>query len=314
MYTNKHIEPMLIGSQQGAFDDENFIYELKLDGIRCIAYLDEKQVQLRNKRDLNLIDKFPELQTIYKQVKKPCILDGELFVYKDQQIDFFAIQKRALSSSHIKQRIYAKQIPATFTAFDILYVEDENVCDQPLYKRKQYLHKLVKENERINCSRYIEKEGCELFQLCVERNLEGIVAKRKDSRYTMGKRTKQWIKCKNLLDEDYVVCGYILKKESMVSLVLAQYRDGELVSKGHVTLGVHLSYIQTHTTPSNISPFSQIRKEDAQAKWITPLLCASVSFMEYTQQGGMRQPVLKGFREDKRVEDCIDLWYEQQRM
>lgn len=305
MFDDKDIKPMLIGIEQPAFNDPDFIYELKLDGVRCIAYIDKDKVELRNKRNLKLIQKFPELKNIYQQAKKRCILDGELYVYKDGKPDFFEIQKRTLSSDRFKIQLASKKYPATFTAFDVLYVDNKLLIDRPLIERKKILNKLITENDRFNISRYIETNGIELFNLTTKNDLEGIVAKRKDSKYFLDKRSKDWIKCKNLIDEDYVIVGYIIKEKGMVSLVLAQYDNHDLTYKGHVTLGVSLSYLNSHSQKTNTCPFSMIPKGNEDAIWIHPFLVGSVKFMEYTENGGLRQPVFKGFRDDKTPEECI---------
>lgn len=304
-FEDRAIRPMLIGVEEPCFDDEDFIYELKMDGVRCLMYLDD-QTFIQNKRGLSLNKKFPELKHIHKQVKRRCILDGELYIFKDGKSDFFEVQKRTLTSDTFKIRLHANEHPATFTAFDILMEGDDVLFQEPLMKRKKRLEKILKENERINLSRYIENEGIALFELAKEKGLEGIVAKRKDSLYYPEKRTKEWIKSKHLLDEDFVITGYIQKEKGMVSLVLAQYRDEELIYKGHVTMGVSLSYLNTHCKKTNTCPFPVLPKGNEDAIWIKPHLCGIVKFMEYTKQGGLRQPVFKGFREDKTPEECIE--------
>lgn len=304
VYEDKNIDPMLIGIEDVAFDSENYIYELKMDGVRCIAYIDENGVDLRNKRHLALLPKFPELKNIYKNVKKKCILDGELYIYKNRKVDFFEVQKRCLTSNPFKIRIMSTENKAAYMAFDILYLEDKDVMKKTLMERKKLLHTLIKENEYINESRFIEKEGIMFFEKTKELELEGMVAKRKDSLYYTDKRTKDWIKCKNLLDEDYVVCGYIQKEKGTISLVLGQYDNNMLIDKGHVTLGVSLSYIEKNAKKTNRNPFNN-DKGDSSTIWIAPHLVGTVKFMEYTANGGLRQPVFKGFREDKLPEECV---------
>lgn len=137
-FLEKTLKPMLIGKEQPAFDDANYLYELKLDGIRCLAYLDDK-TDLRNKRSFSLLSRFPELTQLHKQVRKHCVLDGELYVYHDGQVDFFTMQRRALTSDTFKVRLASKQYPAVYTAFDILYYDDHFVVNEPLYKRKALL-------------------------------------------------------------------------------------------------------------------------------------------------------------------------------
>ena len=304
-FDKRDIRPMLIGVEQPAFDDEDYIYEWKMDGVRCLVYVDEHKAVLQNKRGLLLNRKFPELKDIGKQVKHRCILDGELYIFKDGINDFFEVQKRTLTSDPFKIRLHASKYPATFTAFDILYDKDQFLVDLPLMKRKQHLSKIIKENERINISRYIEKDGIRLFDLAKQHGLEGIVAKRKESKYHIDKRTKEWIKCKNLLDDDFVITGYILKEKGVVSLVMAQYDHQHLTYMGHVSMGVSLSYLQTHSKKSEDCPFDIYPEGNENAIWIKPFLVGTVKFMEYTKQGGRRQPVFKGFRDDKLPEECM---------
>lgn len=301
---NKMIRPMLIGAQRPPFDDVDFLYEIKLDGIRCIACCDRDGVTLYNKRGMRLLAHFPELGEIHRQAKRACILDGELYVFKEGVTDFFAVQKRALLRDDFKIRIAAKQYPATFTAFDVLEIEGNSLMQTPLIERKNMLEVLIEENERLNISRYIEEQGMRLFELTKEKGLEGIVAKEKSSLYYEGKRTKEWIKCKHLLDDDFVIAGYIRKSQGMTSLVLGKYDEARLVYKGHVTLGVSLTEINRRTQKTKQCPFREVPLSNADAIWIQPFLVGTVTFMQYTREGNMRQPVFKGLRDDKLPMEC----------
>lgn len=305
-FNERTLSPMLIEKEQPAFDDKNYIYELKLDGVRCLLYIDKHTCELRNKRNLKLNSKFPELQDLYKQVKEPCILDGELYIFKHGAPDFFQIQKRTIMSDPFKIRLHAKEYPACYTAFDILYYKDSFLIQEPLMKRKKVLANVVKESPLLTISRYIEERGIALFEVTKSKGLEGIVAKRKDSKYHCGKRTKDWIKCKNLLDDDFIVLGYIMKEKGIVSLILAQYdEEKHLVYKGHVTMGASLPYLQSHSKKTdNVPLFTDLPSGNHEAVWITPALVGTVKFMEYTANGGLRQPIFKGFREDKQPYEC----------
>ena len=137
-FAARDASPMLIGLEQPAFDDEDYIYEWKLDGVRCLLYLDKDSTELRNKRNLKLNAKFPELSQLHRQVKTRCILDGELYIFHNGEPDFFQVQKRTLTSDPFKIRLHSRQFPASFTAFDILYYKDAFVIDQPLMKRNSF--------------------------------------------------------------------------------------------------------------------------------------------------------------------------------
>ena len=122
LFKKREIKPMLISEEKKPFDDENYIYELKLDGIRCIAYIDKNNVDLRNKRNDKVLFRYPEMSQINKQLNcENVILDGELFVLKDNKTDFFEMQKRSLMSNDFKIELASKKLPVSFTEFDILY-------------------------------------------------------------------------------------------------------------------------------------------------------------------------------------------------
>jgi len=307
MFDGKNIKPMLIGEMQEAFDSPDYIYELKLDGERCIAYLDKNSTDLRNKRNIKMLAKVPELSNIHKQVKCRCILDGELIVTKDGKPDFFEIQRRSLMSNSFKIQLAASKLPATFTAFDILYYDDHEVIELPLLQRKNLLQKVIKENDRISISRYIEEQGINFYNIAKENQLEGIVAKRKDGRYYLDKRTKEWIKMKNLQDDDFVICGYIFKDSGVISIVLGQYSGSELVYKGHVTLGMSTPNFKIikSTTVLSIQPFNNLPSGNDNAVWIELKLVCTVKYMMKTTNDSMRQPVFKGLRDDKEPKECI---------
>lgn len=306
LWESKTVKPMLIGAEGEPFDSEDFLYELKLDGERCIAYLDKDRTILKNKRNVLMLPKVPELSEIHRNVNVRCILDGELAVIKDGKPDFFEIQKRSMMSNPVKIDMAAKKYPACFTAFDILYYDDHQVTDLPLTERKKLLQKAVQsENSRFAVSRYIEKNGILFYNLAEQQELEGIVAKRKDSKYYLDRRTKDWIKIKYLQDDDFVVLGYVPKENSMNSIILGQYRANELIYKGHVTLGVGGEPFRKIQALDKIHcPFSEIPKGNEHAVWVEPKLVCTVKYMMKTESGGLRQPVFKGLREDKAPEEC----------
>lgn len=299
---------MLIGREGEPFDDKRFIYELKLDGERCLAYIDGGAVELRNKRNNRLLPKFTELADINKQVKKRCILDGELAVLVGGKPSFTTLLSRIMMSGRgLKADLAREKYPACFTAFDILYYDNRAVADKPLAERKELLRKAVKrESERLALSRFIPERGTDFFALAKENGLEGIVAKRADSLYRMGKRTTDWIKIKALQDDDFVVCGYIPKEESMNSVALGQYAGGELVYKGHVTLGASgEAFRAIKKQPRAECPFARVPKGNEGAVWIAPSLVCTVKYMHKTASGGMRQPVFKSLRADKTARECV---------
>lgn len=307
LFHDKGIKPMLIGAEGDAFDSQDHLYELKLDGLRCVAYLDHSGTDLRNKRNIKLLTKVPELAEIHKQVQCRCILDGELAIIHNGKPDFYLIQRRSMMTDPLKIKTDSQLHPACFTAFDILYYDDNPVTDLPLTERKKVLQQAVaSESDRFAVSRYIEEHGIAFYQLAEQQKLEGIVAKRKDSKYYFDKRTQDWIKCKYMEDSDYVICGYVPKAGVMTSIVLGQYRDGHLEYKGHVSLGIRGEvFQQILSIPHTENPFPT-RYRSRNIIWIRPCLVCTVKYMTETRSGNLRQPVFKGLRDDKLPEDCIE--------
>lgn len=313
LFTEKHIEPMLIAENVPPFEDPEWLYELKWDGERCIAYLDPKEgTELRNKRNVKMLTKVPELSDVHRQAKKRCILDGELLCIVDGKPNFEAIQRRSLMSNRYKIELEAQRFPATYVAFDCLYYDGEDLTMQPLTERKKILEKAVTESPRMAVSRVFDAgQALALFQIAKEQGLEGIVAKRRESLYFQGKRTREWLKIKNLQDDDFVACGWIPKENHMASIVLGQYSGGKLVYKGHVTLGVGgAAFARIRAQPRAIRPpFDEAIPAghgNEDVIWIVPNLVCVVEFMHRTKNGGMRQPVFKGLRPDKLPEECTE--------
>lgn len=302
LFKKRDIKVMLISEEKEAFDDENYIYELKLDGIRCLAYIDKNGIDLRNKRNDKVMFKYPELSNIYKQLNcNNAILDGEIFILKDSKTNFYEIQRRSLMSDKFKIELASKKLPVSFSAFDILYKDNTQITDLPLIERKEILKSSIIENDRISITRYIETEGKKLFQLTTQNELEGIVAKKKDSKYYFGKRTKDWIKIKNFEDDDFVICGYIEKESNITSIVIGKYNNqNELVYKGHVTLGVSNQALRIIKSQKTLDiPLFNTKDNTI---WIEPKLVCVVKYMHKTESGGIRQPVFKGLSEKPPIE------------
>jgi len=246
--------------------------------------------------------RYPEVSEIHKQINcEKIILDGELFIMNNGKPDFFEMRRRSLMSDKFKIELASKRLPITFTAYDILYKDGQELTNLSLMERKPILDESIEENSRISISRYIEIEGIKLFEMTKRNDLEGIVAKRKDSKYYFDKRTKDWIKIKNLEDDDFVVCGYTEK-----SIILGQYNDNkQLIYKGHVSLGISNSYFETIMKISRIneSPF-YLSPSNEDVIWIEQVLVCTVKYMEKSDKGFLRQPVFKGLRDDKAPMEC----------
>ena len=302
LFEEKNISPMLLHEVKEPFDDEDYIYELKLDGIRCVAYIEPKSVSLQNKRFKELTPIYPELSDICKCVKKRVILDGELVVLTDGKPDFYALQKRSLMGDKFRISLAAKKNPVQFVAYDILYHAGQDLTDKPLMQPKEKLSGVVTEGYNLSVSRWIEKNGVAFFELAKKENLEGIVAKKKNGLYHIGKRTSDWIKIKVMQDEDLLVLGYQPDESGKVKDLILGYYDesGELKCRGKVYLGVSKAeqkIIAEFAKKNTVKrPWFDKYKN---VVWLKPQLVGTAHFMHETESGGMRQPVWKGLREDK---------------
>ncbi len=301
LFEEKNIKPMLISEMTQPFNNPEWIYELKLDGIRCIAYLDNR-TELRNKRNDRLLPKVPELSSIHELAKYRCILDGELVILRNGVPDFFELQRRTLTTNRLKLQLSYESYPASFVAYDILYLKDTSLLELPLLERKKLLSNTISETPSLAVSRYLPEKGIELFAVAKAQGLEGVIAKKSNSKYYLDKRTKDWIKFKFLADEDFVVCGYIIKEKGITSIVLGQYDRNEMIYRGHVTLGVKYGDLKKLETTTS-SPFPAVPPGNENAIWLKPTLVCTVQYMP-NDKGMLRQPVLKGFRDDKAPIEC----------
>lgn len=301
LFHDKNISPMLLNEVKEPFDDKDYIYELKLDGIRCIAYLGN-DVVLQNKRFKDVSAIYPELSEMSKCVKKNTVLDGELVVLSNGKPDFYALQKRSLMVDRFRILLAAKKNPVQFAAYDILYYDGKDLTDKPLMERKAILQEKVSEGNGLSNSRYIEEQGIAFFNLAKEQDLEGIVAKKKDGLYHIGKRTSDWVKIKVMQDEDLLILGYQPAEDGEPKdLILGFYdENGNLQCRGKVYLGVSKEerlYILNFAKKNKVKkPWLEKYKN---LVWLKPELVGTVQYMHETESGGMRQPVWKGLRDDK---------------
>ena len=301
LFHDKNISPMLLNEVKEPFDDKDYIYELKLDGIRCIAYLG-KGVELQNKRFKEVTAIYPELSGMSNCVKKNTVLDGELVLLSNGKPDFYALQKRSLMGDKFRIQLAAKKQSVQFAAYDILYYNGKDLTDKPLMERKAILQEKVTEGNGLSISRYIEEKGIAFFNLAKEQELEGIVAKKKDGLYHIGKRTSDWIKIKVMQDADLLVCGYQPDEDGMPKDLILGYYDenGNLQCRGKVYLGVskeEQAIILKNAKKNTVKrPWFEKYKN---AVWLKPELIGTAHYMHETESGGMRQPVWKGLRDDK---------------
>lgn len=317
---NKLIKPML-AYPSDPFSKENWIFEIKFDGTRCIAYIDveNKKVRFLNRRFKFFEYRYPELSQIHSQINaKKVILDGEIVVLKNGKPDFFLLQEREQIENEQKINLLSKLHPATFVVFDILYLNGENLINYPLYKRKEILEKIIDESENLILTEYIEKEGEAFFEEVKKIGLEGIVAKKLDSIYQIGKRSKDWRKIKNLKTIDAIVCGFTegkgKREGSIGALLLGAFHNKELIYIGRVGTGKNwnetflkklremLEKIEIKEIP--FKNFDEPPSIKEISHFVQPKYVCEIEFLEITKDLKLRAPSFVRLRFDKPLEDC----------
>lgn len=303
IFDAKGIKPMLISERVEPYNDDDSIFEIKIDGHRAISYNDKTSSDFRNKKDVKILPRFPELEFMFKNCNYKCILDGEINILVDGKPDFYETQRRSTMTDPFKVELAQKKYPANFVAFDIIYYKDKPVVELPLIERKKMLDEVVSENNILSKSRYIDSDGVALFKLAEELSLEGVVGKKKNSQYWFGKETKEWNKIKVIKDDDYICIGYFPPKEKkMSSLILAKYDvNNRLVITNHVSLGVNISNLIRDGMRKSYCPIDDSSGYH-DAVWIEPMVC-TVEYMPSNKEG-LRQATFKGVRDDKSPSEC----------
>ena len=312
--TFKKLKPMLATSS-APFDSKEFIFEVKWDGYRCLGYLGEStHLQSRNGFDLSL--KFPELAGINKHAKqRPLVVDGEIVILDGGVPSFYELQKRGRSEKLGSIAAAAARKPATYVVFDILYASDDKLTSLPLSERREILGQLIEGGERILVPEGIYEWGVEFYRACIERDLEGVVAKKLDSPYVPGKRSFNWKKFKKAREGDFIICGYKQTNkasERVDALLLGRLSDGGPIFQGMV--GVGLGGVMGTRVYQVLEPlrrdmplFKVPREISRGLNWVNPAVCCAVEFLEPARDGGLRHPVFRGLREDLKPEDCTGI-------
>lgn len=298
-----NLSPMLFYEEE-VFDSKDYIYELKFDGARCLAYLFEDKTLLINKRKKDVSLSYPELTDLHKNVASPCILDGEIIVMDKGKPNFFKLQKRALLTNSFKIKLLVDKIPVTFVAFDILYCDGKLLTDLPLMTRKKILSENVKESRALVISRYIEEKGKDFFDLTKKQDLEGIVAKEKTSKYYSGKRSRVWLKMKVYQEADLIICGYVPSQYGMKDVIFGDYdSNNNLFKVATVMTNKDKSIIMDYAEKFPSKPLFEVDNEEVI--WMKPNLVGRLKYMMKTNSGGLRQAVFMGVRDDKFASDLL---------
>jgi DNA ligase-1 len=298
------LAPMLATSGTDPFDSADFLFEVKWDGIRCVAFLEaSSRLQSRNLNDITY--RYPDLLDLHQGVKgQPAVLDGEIIVLRDGKPSFEDLQKRDRSTTPARIRAAVRERPAVFVAFDLLYFKGQKITGFPLARRRNLLEQVLVESESLVLSQSIPEHGIEYCRAVFAQGLEGVMAKRLDSAYLPGKRTKNWLKIKRTMVIDAVIAGVAASPRDPRrpgSLVLGLFTaQGELKFVGQTgtgfsegTLSALLEEVRNEL--SNEPVIKGVPPSvAAQTVWFWPRHTCRVEFLEFTSAGRLRHATYRG--------------------
>ena len=313
------IHPMLATAAAKPFDDPNWLFEIKWDGYRAVAFIDEGSLRLVSRTQNDLTKQFPELHDLPKFVKaKRAILDGEIVALDDQGRPSFSLMQQRTGFRPGKHRLPGREgVPVVYYAFDLLYHDGLDLRRVLLERRKQQLQSVIENSDVVHFSDHYPEKGIALFEAARQRGLEGIVAKKRSSTYDE-KRSSEWLKIKITTSQECVIGGYTEpegSREYFGALVLGLYdKQDRLVHVGQVGTGFDqrtLKEISDCLRPleTKKNPFYGEVAALRQVHFVRPELVAEIKFSEWTHEtteGGMklRAPVFMGLRPDKSPEEC----------
>src|SRR5467141_136711 len=308
---SSRIEPMLATLADRPFSDPNWLFEIKWDGVRALARIENDALTLSSRTGVDIAKRYPELASLPNALAaRKAILDGEIVALDAQgRSNFERLQERM----HVRapSESLVTQIHVVYFAFDVLYCDGYDLREAPLLERKQLLQRLLYTSERFRFADHQLEHGKELFALAEQNGLEGIVAKRADSPY-VSDRSPYWVKLKSTKTVDAVVGGWTEARTPALpfgSLLLGLYEGKKLRFIGHVGSGFDAkklkelsSRLKELATPA--SPFDAVPETNEKPSWVTSALVARVKFSGWTQEHALRHAVFIALREDARPPDC----------
>jgi ATP-dependent DNA ligase len=260
-----------------AFDSPDYLFEIKWDGTRCLCFVDDEGCRLVNRRNVDITPRYPEFAPM-AGLPEGTALDGEMVVLQGGKSNFALLQSREHSRTPLKVRSLARSTPATFMVFDLLYENGVSLLNEPLRERRLRLEKLLKQHPvpHVVLSRGVVQSGIEFFRQTTREGLEGVIAKRLNSRYLPGRRTDAWIKIKKGIELFCVVIGFEPSgTDDFRSLILAHEQGGQLRPVGKAGTGFDVAlrkelnaWLWSHLRPKPIVPCKH------KGLWVEPkLIC-----------------------------------------
>src|SRR6478735_484179 len=304
--------PMLATLVDKPFDEEGWVYEVKWDGYRTLAYLNKGTVEMRSRNNKSFNEKFYAIYNALQQWKINAVLDGEIMVINDEGISNFGNLQNWRSEADGELILYL---------FDVLWLDGYSLTGLPLTERREILTSIALPSTSIRISESFDTGATEFFEAAKKLNLEGIIAKRADSIYLPGKRSKDWLKIKTNKRQEVVIGGFTNNEGSnkpFSALLVGVNKNGKLQYTGKIGTGFSVKLqkemmqqfgpLITKEIPfehePDINKPSRFRPDPphATATWLQPKLVCEVSYTEITSDGVMRHPSFEGMRIDKNAE------------
>ena len=314
------IYPMLAESVAEPFDGSQWLFEIKWDGYRAVAFIENGKVRLVSRNQNELTARYPELKDMAKLIKaKTAILDGEVVALDEEGKASFSLMQQRTGFRPGRPRAAGNaDVPVLYYAFDLLYLDGYDWRRVPLEERKRKLASLVSSNDGVRFSDHFEERGKDLFETARQAGLEGIVAKIRNSCYEE-RRSNQWLKIKIRHRLEAVIGGYTETKGSRThfgSLVLGLYdQQGQLIHVGQAGSGFNQKSLGEifkvlKKLDTNKNPFFGDVDALRKVSFVKPELVSEIEFAEWT--GGtntgsgpkLRAPVFLGLRDDKDPKEC----------
>ncbi len=293
------IQPMVPLGKEVFLDSPGYIYQIKWDGVRILALIEECRVSLKNRRSSPRTAQYPELQKLAELIDATsAVLDGEVIVLAAGKPNFPRLLRRDLCRREKAVRALQRELPCSYCLFDLLFLNGADLTGHPLEQRQRLLEEIVKPAPLLHlCENFTE--GQALYREIGLAGLEGIVAKKRGSLYRSGKRSADWLKMKPRRRQLCVVGGLSMSGGAVGSLLLGAYRGEELLYIGKAGAGLKgQELLQLHhfalQGASATSFFSNPPRERALL-WLKPSLTVLIEFAEWTGTLKMRHPVVLGF-------------------
>ena len=314
------VKPMLATLTEGAFDDPDWLYEIKWDGYRVEAVVHPKEVRLWTRNRIDAATYFPDLAGPADWIAaREAVVDGEVVAFDaDGRPDFSMLQdrtglrgleqatgRRSPDTPHLSAD-ERKAIPLAYMVFDLLHLDGSSLLDVPLEDRKRLLRRVIRPHPMVRYAAHVVGDGEAFMRAAADRGLEGVVAKRRASRYEPGKRSRDWLKIKLRREQELVVAGWLPGQGShadLGSLIVAVNADGKLRHAGQVGSGISTAMRRRlleamEPLRRDASPLDPVPRLPA-ARWVEPRIVIRAEFAEWTSDGLLRQAAFKGIEVSK---------------